>query len=652
MWYRVEAKHDNLTSFSKPVECKGAYTSKSTTTTGTVTVTVADAGEDWVKLTLRDTEPDDDIIRVTWSDYENAWESNEEPSHYDVKWADNGDADVYVKGLDSGTRYWFRARAVDTDADGNEVLGGLSAAVSATPTPDFGPIALTAPQNVPIGSDMPLSWTLSGEYPQSTAWAVVNGKMVTVTYGSATSMTVVWEQIAEFAGQTVGVVLAIESCGAKFESDPVDVVISDLPACEVSVATLTAQPLSFTVTTDSASSPHLTASVVSLGATGSGLDGDGYQLDGDCVWSEELDPEWSESGGDYSTTVELPEGMAFWDGAQYTVNVALHDTVTGLDSETASETFEVDWAHQADTPTGTVTVSGLSATVTVAAPAGYAAGDRFDLYRMTADGGKRIARGLPFGASVTDPYAPFGPHAELSYMAVTRTQDGDWEPSAPMTYSLPHKALRFDWNGSEELSLPYNIEESQGWSKGFESESAFDGTRIGWWDGSASRTASLKTAMVKVESAEQRAALSSLARYAGPVFVRTPTGAAFAANVVPGEIGTSYSSGAVSVSLSCDEVELTAEHMPGESDIALPEWGGGAVEVHGTVVYDASGGFPMDDWTYIGTSTASSSTFYVCDPDGNVRNQNGTLQTGYTWGGDASIANSGGTVTELDGSPR
>ena len=651
VWYRVESKHDNLPSMSEPVECKGAYTSKSTTTTGTVTVSVADAGEDWVKLTLHDTESDDDIIRVTWSDYENAWESNEEPGSYDVKWADAGDADVYVKGLESGTRYWFRARAVDIDADGGEVLGGLSAAVSATPTPDFGPIALTVPQNVPIGSDMPLSWTFSGEYPQSTAWALVDGKMVAVTYGTATSMTVLWEQIAEYAGQAVSVSLAIESCGAKFVSDPYDVVIADLPTCEIGVSTLTAQPLSFTVTTDSASSPRITASVVSMGATGSGLDGDAYQLDGDCVWSGVMDPEWSGSGGSYTATVELPEGLVFWDGADYTVNVSLHDSVTGLDSETASETFAVDWAHQADTPTGTVSVSGLSATVTVEAPTGYAAGDRFDLYRMTADGGKRIARGLPFGASVTDPYAPFGPHAELSYMAVTRTQDGDWEPSAPMTYSLPHKALRFDWNGSEELSLPYNIEESQGWSKGFESESAFDGTRIGWWDGSASRTASLKTAMVKVESAEQRAALSSLARYAGPVFVRTPTGAAFPANVVPSEIGTAYSSGAVSVSLSCEEVELTAEHMPDESDMVLPTWGGGAVDVHGTVVYDASG-FPMDDWTFIGTDLTVSSTFYVCDPDGNVRNQNGTAMSGYTWDGDAAITNSGGTVTELDGSPR
>ena len=657
VWYRVSATHDALTSYSDPVECGGAYTDRSTTTTGTVTITGVDAGEDWVKLTLTDTEADDDIIRVMWSDYENAWESNEEPGSYDVTWADNGIATIYVKGLEAGTRYWFRARPVDIDADGDEVLGGLSEAVSVTPIPDFGPIAATVPQNVPAGSDMTVTWSFMGGFVQERAWVRLSDgadeKLVEAADGVGTTATVPWEKLEGWLGQTIDVSVAVESCSALFESDPQGVVIADAPTCALDAPTLAAQPAAFTLTTDSANSPTATVAVTSLGSTGSGLDGDAYQLDGDCIWSGTVSPEWSESNGTYTATVELPEGLVFWDGSSYTATAVLHDPVTGLDSEPASQDFDVEWEHQAGVPEGTVEVdaSALAVTVTVDAPEGYQPGDRFDLYRSTADGDSRIAAGLPFGSSVTDRLAPFG-DGGYGYIAVTRTADGDWEPSATMAYELPHKALRFDWNGTESLSAPYDIEDSASYGKGYESEAALGGGRIGWWDGSVDHRASLKTNLVKLRSADERAAAVSLARFAGPVFVRTPLGAAFPANVRVSDIGAAFSSGAVGVSLSCEETALTDEHRVPADDISLPEWGGGSVEVHGTVVYDAAGGFPMDGWTYIGTSTSSSAVFYVCDEDGTVRDQDGSAMEGYTWDGTASIADGSGNVTELDGGAR
>ena len=388
------------------------------------------------------------------------------------------------------------------------------------------------------------------------------------------------------------------------------------------------------------------------------MDGDAEQMDGDCVWSAETVPDWT-GEGPYTATItcELSDGQRFWQDADYTVTASLHDPVTNLTSAESSATFTVDWAHRADVPIGTVEVdsSTLSATVTVTEPTGedggdgYVLGDRFDLYRVSVDGEKRIAENLPFGTSVTDRYAPFGTGANLRYMAVTRTSDGDYSNSDDIEYTLDAGMLRFDW-GNESLELPYNIEDSSGYEKGFSSEVTLDGATLGWWDGSSSRKSSLKTSLIKLQSADEEEAIASMAQHAGPVFVRTPSGAAFSANVVPSDISRSYMTREISVSLDCQEVELTDEHKPEGGDIAKPEWNGGAVFAYNRDVYDATGRFPLDNWQFAGYSGQTLYVVETSEASGEstavVRDGSGAEKVGWSWDGTA-LTDDGGNVIPL-----
>ena len=263
------------------------------------------------------------------------------------------------------------------------------------------------------------------------------------------------------------------------------------------------------------------------------------------------------------------------------------------------------------------------------------------LVLATVDGEVRIAQGLPFGSSVTDRLAPFGRGADLRYVAVTRTTDGDWAESDDLGYTLDCGLLRFDWGNGQSVALPYNIEESTAYEKGYQEETALDGGIIGWWDGSARRRSALKTALIKLKSAEEQEAVASMARYPGPVFVRTPSGAAFAANVVPGEVSQAYDSGAVSVSIDCAETALTSEHMPSGDDIARPEWGGGPIEEIGGAVFDSAGLFPMDDWTFLGYS---GQVLYATDADGAIYDGSGAEMEDWEWDGDVLLDDQGNDV--------
>ncbi len=356
---------------------------------------------------------------------------------------------------------------------------------------------------------------------------------------------------------------------------------------------------------------------------------------------------WTTVDNVRSCTFQLPEGLALWNLARYTVTVKTTDLDTGLESEPVSATVETDWAHTAMKPPTTVLVDSdeLSAAVTVTAPTDYVKGDRFDLYRDTPDGERLIATGLPFGTVVTDRLAPFTKDGTgLAYFAVTRTKDGDSCIGEDAEYTLACGSLRLDW-GNESVELPYNITISDEVAKDSEVRKHMDGTSQAYWNEGTSRKASLSTSLVRFDSAETEELLRDMFQYAGSVFVRTPDGLAFAADVQPGTVERSWDNGAVAVSLECTEHALTDEGRPGAKDIAQPQWGGGAVEEHGGVVYDTAGGFPMDDWQFIGYA---GTTLYVCDPDGTVRDGTGTEQVDWTWDGEALKDDNGDPVPVTD----
>ena len=95
-----------------------------------------------------------------------------------------------------------------------------------------------------------------------------------------------------------------------------------------------------------------------------------------------------------------------------------------------------------------------------------------------------------------------------------------------------------------------------------------DGTRTGWWNEGVERKATLSTDIVKVGDPEQKERIKALAVYSGPVFVRTPNGCAYTANVDVTNYDTSYDSLVIPVSFSATEIDLTDEFRVSTADIS------------------------------------------------------------------------------------
>ena len=184
------------------------------------------------------------------------------------------------------------------------------------------------------------------------------------------------------------------------------------------------------------------------------------------------------------------------------------------------------------------------------------------------DGATLVAQDVVFGTTVIDEYAPYsGKDGQPAYRICTRTADGDLEWS-DFEYTLRHDGLRIDWE-SDHVELPYNVKWSIGWQKSFNLSSRWDGSRVGQWDGGATRNEKLSTDVIRIESWETSKLLSELARHDGPCFVRTSAGEAYQANVNVTDYGWSHDSAAIAVSIDATETDLTDEFM-----IGAPEAGG------------------------------------------------------------------------------
>jgi hypothetical protein len=149
-------------------------------------------------------------------------------------------------------------------------------------------------------------------------------------------------------------------------------------------ATLTAQPMAISATCDVANA-QLAVIVTSDGTSGDTPAGIVTQARGDVVWSGVVEPQWTNN----AATVTLPTGLAFVDGAGYTVAVRATDPSTGLSSETVTAQTTVAWSHQASDPKGFVGITPSlyepAVTITLTAPTGSASTDCYDIYRLTGD---------------------------------------------------------------------------------------------------------------------------------------------------------------------------------------------------------------------------------------------------------------------------
>lgn len=588
-WVRVKSEHaipDVLYRYSEPKRVKGLETPLPSAADDDIKIlgepTLGVDGESLVVSLGWNADGQDDSTgtELSWADAEDAWRSTDPPETFEFTWSDgsksyggvtyNDSATITIKNLDAGQTVFIRARRF-LDANGERTYGDYcnaqaqmpSSAVQAEPES----VALSLPGFVAAGSAALASWTLSSPKEQL-SWQLraSDGTVIADNDGIANNFQIPFDRLESLATDgTLELRVEVSTGGDVIVSDYKSVTIVSAPTVAIgTLSTLTAQPLSFDLTSNVAA--RIIATITAAGIGGQNAGGDYEQHAGDCVWSVDTEPIWTESSGTYSTTITLDDGQPLLDGCEYTLEVQAIDLTTGLKSAVVSADFDVSWLHQAVAPdSSTVTPSDyvdsdgvhhITATVGIVAPTGAAQTDVYDVYRCTADGAQLIGAGYPGGASVVDEYAPFGSGMSLFYRIATRTVDGD-EEFADVPYQLGVKTLRFDWPFGT-LELPYNIEIDDSYSKNVTFRNHMDGAYSAYWNQGVKRTAKYSSQLIRLDSQEDVAAARQLARYPGGVFVRTPDGSAFEADVQISDMSTS---GVMQLfSLTITEIEPTGSY--------------------------------------------------------------------------------------------
>lgn len=424
------------------------------------------------------------------------------------------------------------------------------------------------------------------------------------------------ERLASFAiNNSITFTVQVSTGSGFVVSEEQTVIILDAPTLSLSASeqTLTAQPLSFNATVSSLC--DLIVIVSAQGTMGQFPDGMRTQTSGDTVHSDVVRPVWTADGDTYTATIELPSGLDFWDTAKYTLTVTAVDRVTGLSSDKATSTITVAWAHQAPEPvietytlttdtevddekayyalsdgiytivepegtedpssegwyelttTSYVTLTPIDSTdesgyhtkavqIDLTPPSDAAETDVYDIYRLTGDGAQIIGEGFPLTYTAVDMYAPFADNLTLHYRIACRTVDGDiaWDD---IEYIADADYIRFDWTGGF-LEVPYNLTLGDSYKKDVEMRSHMDGGIDGYWNQNIERKGSISTDVIPIEQLDEVDKARELARYTGPVFVRTPDGTAYEADVQVSDLSVT-SAPIRHIAFDANEVQLTGE---------------------------------------------------------------------------------------------
>lgn len=549
----------------------------------------------------------------------------------------NDSALITIKGLEEGETYYIKARRY-MEGETITYSDYSKPAICLTSEIPESVVAICeryVPAGVSLsvywtfaGRGLQTEWRI---VDPSTGVPIAEGK------GGFGSARIDADRLAAFAVDNTVAFRVEVSTGSEFvKSDEYEVTIIDAPVMDIEASpTLTEQtahPLSFTATATRLC--DLKVIVTSKGATGQFPTGVLQQTEDDTIHSAMYSPTWTENQGAFSATVTLPGGLDFWDLGRYVLKVVAIDRQTGLMSEEKTAEFSVNWAHQAPDIASTVAYTGTADTtviedkayyaydsttqtytdvepegsenpstegwfeqvvtnyvtltpvdmtdenglhhqavdITLAPPPQAAETDVYDIYRMTGDGARLIGRGFPLTYTGRDEYAPFGEDMTMYYRVAIRTADGDVS-FTDFEYVLDCNFLRFDWmTGS--LELPYNLSIADKYKKDVEIRSHMDGSMAGFWNQNIERSGSFSSDVIRLTQQDDIDAARQLARYTGPVFVRTPDGSAYEADVQVTDLSTEGVLSAIAIDAT--EIGLTQEFLlPVPFRLPDPEESGG-----------------------------------------------------------------------------
>lgn len=586
-WYRLKSQHDGLVAYSAPVAHPKhfPYVKVTEPNAKIMAVETFNAESVYVDLVWPDPTFSDKNMsaaekakysfetEVAWSTYSHAWNATKRPESYAFSWKDatnrypnvkiNGvkctnEARIYINDLTPGEPVYVRVRRNYT-YNGATTQGKWSELHSGIPQKPPAWVKADAPDAILRGKSIPVSWEFEGDFKQK-EWRIENEDGVVWAHGTGTrkSYNIPYNANSSSIGygsktaklKAMSVRVLVLAGGDWKASSTIPIVIDDKPACSLTCnAAFSSMPFQFKVGAGGQSGRII---VKSRGIVYLRPDGSHRQAAGEIV-----------AAYNQAKVVTVSSG-SFIDGCVYDIEAQSVMEATGTASDKAKCSFRINWAHKAKAPIATVTPDkeNLSAQIKVMAPSGALSTDVYDVYRVTPDRVYLIASSLKSGTTIIDYYAPFasrGMDVKPTYRVATRTKEGHeaWED---FEYDLDFDGIRLDWNG-RHVHLPYNIGISGDISKDFDARSHFgDKLPDGYWNEGITRRASLSTDLIKLESAEERRMVADMANFSGPVFVRLGNGSAYEANVELTNMGESYDSGVLAVSLDAIEVELTDDY--------------------------------------------------------------------------------------------
>lgn len=644
LWYRVKATRTfgstSFTTYSEPVEVSQFFRKAISAATDTAQIRSATSNDDGCGVTLvidwkEQTGADitDAGMEISWSDFKDAWESNEPPSTLNVDWEGPStpptgyqkSATVTIRGLEEGTAYYIRARRYADYGTGTNYgpyayltestsgAGVNSVEKSITPVSKITNLSLNLAGYRKYGEDLYLSWGYDSGTAQ-TQWKILwqtansGNKELASSAGSEpdskTYATIPWSKIL---GQVIPTVNSLTiplqvsmTVGSEWASSEWQSVIYRMPPKitaelmsgsyvpqgttkdgDIDVYKVNQQPIYFKFSC-LYQDAIVTANLVSMGNSIYEPEGHTLQPDGMVLWTNTY--KVTASTGvtvSYNSTTHLYDvsGASVYipitdmrDNGRYRLEFTATDPQ--LKSNVSSTSIEIipAWNISATSPasTSTVVIDDVAKTATITAQAGTGAdsSDSVEIYRVTPDGVVKVLENGQFNTAYVDKYVPYSDMAELSYIIGARTlyRQVEWieipytiSPTIGWLRGEPFYTMRFDWGNGRYLEVPYNLEFQDSYNKDFEAKTNLDGTITGWWNSAIKKSKSLKTVAVKFSDPQQIALVRELAQYSGPVFIRTPDGDAFQADVQVSSLDNKYDGLTLSVSFKATALTLTNE---------------------------------------------------------------------------------------------
>ena len=505
-----------------------------------------------------------DSAELSWADHDDAWESTDEPSTYTIS---KMHASAWnISGLQTGQKWYIRVRLIAGTGDA-QTFGAYSDMVELDlSTAPAIPVIVLGNSVITETGTVNASWSYATTDGTGQTFAEVaevteeNSETVYTTIAetqTAQSVAIDAESVGWASGETHALAVRVTSESGRMSewSDPVSVTIAEPITCTITQTSLgtdtiestdeQGDPVTYTVT--SLNDLPLTVTVTGAGASGT----TSVMIERAADYHVDRPDESAFNGyagetialftqqGEGEISIALDDLIgSLDDGAAYTLIASVYDALG--QSAQASIDFEVHWTQQALVPEATVTIddSNMIAILTPIAPAGAAATDVCDIYRLSTDKPELVYRGAEFGTAYVDPFPTIGDTG--GHRFVLRTATGDYITDTEQfawvdTLAEDGDVLTSEYNvidfGTGRAEIRYNIDLSSTWAKDFKETKYLGGAVAGDWNPATSRTGTVNATAIRTDDEELIETMRRLAAYPGICHVRTKDGSSYPADV-------------------------------------------------------------------------------------------------------------------------